>query len=272
MSKPGIAYQLYSARSQAEKDLKGALTTLKQQGYEGVELAGTYGLSGAEMRQLLDEVGLQAPSCHVPVKQMLEDPEGVIALYKQIGCKYIALPYVEEHHRPGHPGFAELIPLIYRFGQMCKDAGMQLLYHNHDFEFEPVSGMYGLDFLYTAVPADLLKTELDTCWVHYVGVNPVDYLAKYAGRSPVVHLKDYVGVKGDTAPYQLIGMDINPEAAKAAFAFKPYGHGIQDVDALTQAAIDAGAEWLVIEQDDSPDMPPLEASALSIATLRKQGL
>lgn len=272
MSTPKIAYQLYSARDEAAKDLKSVLTTLKSQGYDGVELAGTYGFSGQELRDLLRETGLEAPSCHVPLKQLEEDPQGTIRLYQQIGCRYVVIPYVEEHHRPGQPGFAQLIALIYQVGKHCQDAGMQLLYHNHDFEFEKVSGAYGLDFLYAAVPADLLQTELDTCWVKYAGVDPVAYLAQYAGRAPVVHLKDFVGFKGDTPPYQLIGMADNPAAKEAAFSFKPYGHGVQDADAVTRAAIQAGAQWLVIEQDDSPDMPPLKASELSIGTLRKQGL
>lgn len=272
MPKPKIAYQVYSAREQAEKDLPQVLKTLKQQGYDGVELAGTYGHSGQKLKDMLAQAGLSAPSCHVPLQQMQQDPQGVITLYREIGCRYMAIPYVEEHHRPGQPGFAELFPFIYQFGQRCREAGLQLLYHNHDFEFEQVSGAYGLDFLFAAVPAELLQTELDTCWIKYAGVDPVAYLHQYAGRAPVVHLKDFVGYKGDTPPYQLIGMEDSPQAKEAAFSFKPYGHGVQHVDSLTQAAIDAGAQWLVIEQDESPDQPPLTASAMSIDTLRRQGL
>ncbi len=272
MSKPNIAYQLYSARQEAAKDLRAVLTTVQQQGDDGVEFAGFYGHSVEDIKQMLADIGLQAASSHVPLKDMQEDPEGIIAYHNAIGIKFIALPYVQEVNRPGQPGFAALFPLIYQFGQQCKEAGIQLLYHNHDFEFERVSGAYGLDFMYDAVPADLLMTEIDTCWVKYAGVDPVHYLAKYKGRAPVVHLKDFVGYKGDTPPYQLIGMDDKPEAKETAFSFKPYGYGIQDVDAVTKAAIDAGAQWLVIEQDESPDMPPLKVSEMSIGTLRKQGL
>lgn len=268
MAGPGIAYQIYSARDEAQKDLKHVLTQLKAQGYEGVEFAGFYGHSAEDIVRLLAETGLKAAASHVPLQKMQEDPEGTIAFHQAIGCQYIAIPYVDDVNRPGNPGFAQLFPFIYRFGQMCKDAGIQLLYHNHDFEFEPVSGTYGLSFLFDAVPADLLQTELDTCWVKYAGVDPVAYLGQYKGRAPVVHMKDFVGYKGDVSPYHLIGLQDNPDVHQATFAYRPFGYGVQDVKALTQAAVDAGAQWLVIEQDESPDRPPLESSKMSIDTLK----
>ena len=43
--------------------------------------------------------------------------------------------------------------------QAVKEAGMTLLYHNHDFEFVKISGIYGLDFIYQAIDACTLKTE-----------------------------------------------------------------------------------------------------------------
>jgi len=89
------------------KDLPQVLKTLKQQGYDGVELAGTYGHSGQKLKDMLAQAGLSAPSCHVPLQQMQQDPQGVITLYREIGCRYMAIPYVEEHHRPGQPGFAD---------------------------------------------------------------------------------------------------------------------------------------------------------------------
>ena len=75
--------------------------------------------------------------------------------------------------------------------ERCKAKGIQLLYHNHDFEFVTVSNEYGLDFLYEAIEPEFLKTELDMCWVKYAGYDPCKYLETYAGRYKVVHLKDF---------------------------------------------------------------------------------
>lgn len=269
MNKFKIGYQLYSARDEAEKNLSGVLKTIKSQGYEGVEFAGFYGHSAQEVHDLLLLHKLSAASSHVSLDLLREDPFGVISFHQKIGCDYIAIPYLSAEDRPGGPGFAKVISFIYYFGDLCRKAGIQLLYHNHDFEFEPFNGGYGLDFLYAAIPSEILQTEIDTCWVKYAGLDPADYLIKYKGRSPVVHIKDFVGFKGEQSPYQLIGLQHNPDADISEFSYRPLGYGIQNMPDLIRSAIEAGALWLIIEQDESPDRPPLEASAMSFQTLKK---
>ena len=272
MKKPQVGYQLYSAREQAEKDLRAVLVALKEQGYHGVEFAGFYGHSAQDINNLLSDVGLLPASSHVPLKTMQEDPQGVIAYHAAIGCKYMAVPYVDEHNRPGQSGFAELIPFLYRFGQMCRDAGIQLLYHNHDFEFLKVSGIYGLDFIYDAIPAELLKTQVDTCWVKYAGVDPITYLAQYKGRAPIVHLKDFVSDNTGRTPYALIGLDDDTGVDYSGFSYRPFGHGSQDAEGLVQAAIDAEAQWLVLEQDDPSGASPFEDAQQSMETFIRLGV
>ena len=83
---------------------------------------------------------------------------------------------------------------------------MQLCYHNHDFEFVKLNGEYALDILYKEVPADILETEVDTCWVKVAGEDPGAYLRKYTGRAHIVHLKDFSGEKSEHM-YALIGID-----------------------------------------------------------------
>jgi sugar phosphate isomerase/epimerase len=256
-----IGYQLYSAREEAALDLEKVLREISKLGYDGVELAGFYGKSAQEMRALLDAHKLEALSSHVALQLIEEDMFGVIAYHLAIGCKRIAIPYLQDADRPGQPGFARVIAVIHRFARLCRAAGITLLYHNHDFEFVAFSGTYALDFLYGAVPEELLKTEIDACWVRYSGLDPVEYILKYAGRSPVVHMKDYVCGE-PTAPCQP-----RPES----FQFRPVGAGCQDVAALVRASVDAGAEWLVVEQD-FPFVSPLEDAKTSIASLRAAAL
>ena len=262
-----IAYQVYSARDEAQKDLDGVLSKIKAIGYDGVEFAGFYGHSADDVKAMLQKHGLTAVSSHVAVSLIQADMFGVISYHQKIGCGYIAIPFLGESDRPGAPGFAAILKLIAKFGELCKHAGIQLLYHNHDFEFVQVSGQYGLDFLYDAFPAELLKTEIDTCWVKYAGVDPAGYVRKYAGRCPVVHLKDYVGRKDGKTPYGLIGTDKAADEG-AAFSFKPVGMGCQDIPAIVKAAVESGAKWLVVEQDLSPERPPLEAAKLSLDYLK----
>jgi sugar phosphate isomerase/epimerase len=267
-----VAYQLYSAREEAQKDLNALMIKLKKLGYDGVEFAGFYGHSAAEIKSMLSNTGLIGISSHVTVKSISVDMAGTIAFHKAIGSSYIAIPYLEDAMRPGKAGFAGLIRLIYQFGSLCRQAGIQLIYHNHDFEFVTVSELYGLDFIYAAIPEALLKTEIDVCWVKYSGVNPAEYIRKYSGRCAIVHLKDYVGIRGGASPYTLIGQEENKPADNIPFMFMPFGHGCQDARAIVEAGIEAGAEWFVVEQDLSAERTPLEDAALSLETLREIGV
>ena len=272
MEKRPIAYQLYSAREDAEKDLDATLGALAAMGYDGIEFAGFYGHSAQEVCDLLAKYNLKAISSHVPLAQIEADMFGVIAYHQQIGCEYIAVPYLDDATRPGAPGFGNTIAVIHRFARLMNEAGLTLLYHNHDFEFIDFSGEYALDFLYQAVPECLLKTELDTCWVKFAGEDPAAYIRKYAGRCPVIHLKDYVGKKGDKTPYQLIGLDEDEKKELSGFEFRPVGYGCQDVQSLLDAGIQSGAKWFIVEQDLSVGRTPLEAAKMSIDTLLKLGL
>lgn len=274
MEKRPVAYQIYSARDEAAADLNGVLKQLKGMGYDGVEFAGFYGHTAEEVKAMLEENGLTAISSHVALNLIREDPFGVISYHQKIGCSYIAVPYTGDADRPGGPNFGKTLNDIRNFAELCKKAGIQLLYHNHDFEFVTISGQFGLDFIYDVVGEEYLQTELDMCWVKYAGQNPAEYIKKYAGRCPVVHLKDFVGVKsGDKNPYALIG-DENSEANQdtTAFEFRPVGYGCQNVPEIVESAIACGAKWFVVEQDQSLTRPPLEAAQMSIDTLKKIGL
>ncbi|MBR5541187.1 MAG: sugar phosphate isomerase/epimerase [Bacteroides sp.] len=266
-----IGLQLYSVRDDMAKDFKGTLQKVKEMGYDGVEFAGLFDNSPADVKAMCAEIGLNPISAHVPLADMLADIDKVIADYKAIGCEYIVVPYVTEERRPGGELFLQMVEEIRTIGQKCKEAGLTLLYHNHDFEFAKTeSGEFGLDYLYANVPADLLQTELDQCWVKYAGQDPVEYLKKYDGRSPVVHLKDYYasGEQKDD-PYALIGLNEGEKKENKAFEFRPLGYGVQDVPAIVKTAKEVGSKWLIVEQDQpSMGKTPMECVALSMETMK----
>ena len=272
MSLP-VAVQLYSVRDEAEKDLLGTIRKMKELGYDGVEFAGLFGNEPAKIAAFCKETGITPISAHVPYYDMLENPAGVLADYAEIGCKYVAVPYLTEECRPGTDGWEATIEGIRKIAEEAKKLGIQLLYHNHDFEFVKIDGKYALDILYDSIDEDLLKTELDTCWVNVGGENPAGYILKYSGRSPVVHLKDFKGQKSDKPLYKLIGIDDNEEEAAAnTFSFMPVGHGVQDMPAILDASLKAGSEWVVVEQDNPAEGDtPLNSVKLSREYLKSLG-
>ena len=270
-----VAVQLYSVRDEMEKDFYGTIRKMKEIGYDGVEFAGLFGQNPEEIKAFCDEIGIVPISAHVPYYDMLENPEAVLADYVAIGCKYVVVPYLTEECRPGTEGFAATVEGIRKIGEAAKALGIQLLYHNHDFEFVKIGDDYALDVLYSTVPADLLKTEIDTCWVNVAGVNPAEYLEQYEGRSPVVHLKDFKKVEGKQGKlYELIGIedDGGEEADEDAFSFMPVGHGMQDMPAILSACEKVGAEWVVVEQDSpAKGDTPLNSVTLSREYLKTLG-
>lgn len=254
-----VAVQVYSVRDDASADLRATLEKIKKMGYDGVELAGLYGNDPADIKKMCDEIGLIPISAHVPYLDLVADTKGVLAQYATIGCKFVAVPYLNTEYRPGTDKFPEVIENVKMIGKCAKEMGIQLVYHNHDFEFVKLDGKYALDILYDEVPAEYLATELDTCWVNVGGENPANYLRKYKGRAQIVHLKDFFGEKSDDM-YELIGIEKKVVERPKNFEFRPVGSGVQDFPEILKAAEEVGAEWVVVEQDKpSMGLTPLES-------------
>ncbi len=267
-----VGIQVYSLREEAAKDFEGTMRALKEIGYDFVELAGLYGMSAVKVREILDKVGIPAYSAHVAELMTADDVDTVIDDYVTIGCKYLAVPYLGEGLRPGDPDFDKVLAKMENVGKKVRAKGMTLLYHNHDFEFITMpDGSYGLDYMYNNTANENLQAELDTCWVNVGGENPADYVRKYAGRSPVVHLKDFEGSKSEQM-YELIGIKSEKkENVENTFKFRPVGYGKQCFPAILDASLDAGAEFVVVEQDQWYDTPALECAKMSRDYLKSLG-
>jgi hypothetical protein len=126
-----------------------------------------------------------------------------------------------------------------------------------------IDGTYALDRLYATASPEQLQTQLDTCWVKVAGEDPVEYIHKYAGRMPTIHLKDYAGQRTENM-YALIGIDDDKEQeASDVFEFRPLGHGLQDIPAIVAAATEGGAEWFIVEQD----LPSMGYNAMECAKI-----
>lgn len=268
MSLP-IAIQLYSLREDASEDFFGTLKKVKELGYDGVEFAGLFDNEPEMVKAFCEEIGLVPVSAHMPFEALISDTQNTIAACKTLGCKYLVVPYVTEENRPGAEGFFAAIDAIREVGRAASTAGLQLLYHNHDFEFVKVNGEYGLDVIYSEIAPEFLQTEIDTCWVNVAGEDPAKYVEKYTGRAPVVHLKDFFKKGSGGKLYELIGIEDDGEEEEEAFGFKPVGHGQQDMPSILAACVKAGAEWVIVEQDrPDGDNAPMDEAEKSITYLK----
>jgi len=277
MSKLPVGIQVYGLRDLLEntpEDFEKVMTEIKAMGYDGVELAGLYGIEPAKVKEILDRVGLVPMSAHVAFAEMVENLEQVIADYKVIGVKYLVMPYLPEEYRPANPeGFLNYLKELGKVGARIHEAGFTLLYHNHDFEFVKMpEGDYGYDRMFEMIPADDLQSELDTCWCDVAIQKPAEYVKKYAGRLPVLHLKDYIKKGEVKSMYKLIGVE-DEEAGEETgfFEFRPIGFGQMIWEPILKEAEEGGTKWVVVEQDEHYDLSPLECARRSREYLKILG-
>ncbi|WP_340008786.1 sugar phosphate isomerase/epimerase [Paenibacillus sp. FSL K6-0276] len=225
-----IGLQLYTLREELEQDFEGTLRKVAALGYKGVEFFHFFGRTASEVKQLLNELELVALGAHRPYDALLNDTEAEISYNLEIGNPNLIVPYLSEEQR----NYEEIAVNLKIIGEKCKAGGAVLLYHNHDFELTDKYGdsdRTAFDGLFEEVPADLLQVEMDTCWVHHAGYDPVEYIHKYAGRLPIIHLKDLKKHEDGT-----------PETVVL-------GEGEVNLTAILDAAVQANVEWAVVEQD-----------------------
>ena len=250
-----VSIQLYSIEDELEKDPRAVLRALSEMGYNGIEPHGgeyLYGLTADEFISLTRELGLSVPSAHISYETLTEKTDATLAFHKSLGCKYLAIPYMFHEKLPGgenHEGVYENMMQICR---RAKDFGITLCYHNHEIEFTRLEGKYIMEHLLDNVPE--MKAEYDTGWMMSMGEYPPEYLQAHADKCALIHLKDF---------YRPIGVtEGRPE-------FRPVGYGVQNIPHIMDAAEKAGAEWLVVEQDDPAfGLSRLETAEMSIKYIR----
>ena len=257
-----------------EKDFYGTLKKVKEIGYDYVEFAGYFGHSAEQVKAMLDELGLVCCSVHQGPDLFIEKGQEAVDFIKTIGAKFCAIPwYGIENYENGN--FDSTIALFEKVGKLLAENGIKLTYHNHDFEFRTLDGEFILEKIYASLP-DLIEGEVDTCWVKYAGVDPVEFILKYSGKMKTLHLKDFTCKKLASGPvYALIddeGNEIVTDKEDNGFAFRPLGMGMQDFPAILDAADKCGIEYVIVEQDQSYDTPALEAAKISRDYLRSLGL
>ncbi|WP_448659250.1 sugar phosphate isomerase/epimerase family protein [Sphingomonas sp. CJ99] len=188
----GIGLQLYTVRAAFQKDPVATLERVASIGYREVEYGGGgYDqLDAAMLRRTQDRLGLTAPSIHVPYDQMLAKPDAVVERARTLGTRLLVIPYAMPDQRAPEP-WRKLVADLNRFGERAQRAGMQLAYHNHDFEFTVKhDGKSLMDILLAGTDRALVKIELDLFWTVAAGEDVMAWIDRLAGNIVSYHVKD----------------------------------------------------------------------------------
>jgi sugar phosphate isomerase/epimerase len=243
-----IGIQLYTVRKDLEKDFDGTLRQVAAVGFAEVEIFDLYGRAPKDVRSSLARHGLSAPSMHVSLSQIEKDFEKTLDAAGELGLRYVVCGWLDPNERGSLDDYKKHVATFNRAGEEAKKASLQFGYHNHDFEFQPLSGTVPYDLLLEKTDASLVQMEMDLYWITKGGRDPLEYFRKYPGRFPLVHVKD---------------MDKTP-----AKGFTEVGKGIVDFRRVFAQAELGGIRHYYYEQDETTG-PPIESARESYEYLRK---
>lgn len=247
-----FALQLYSVRDYCEENPQAGLRQVKAAGYDYVETAGFYGLGVDLFKVMLDAAGLTPVSMHIGFESVVGDTETVIQQVNCLGVAYVVVPWLGKEVCGSKAQWLMAAESMNAAGEMLADKGITLCYHNHAHEFECFDNQTIFDIIFSNTDKKNLKLELDTCWSTVGGADTAGLLHKYAGRTPLVHIKDYKSVQaGDSVVFAEIGC------------------GVMDWATVLPAAKAAGAVWFIVEQDESKG-DSMESAAISAAFMKAQ--
>ncbi|PKA99835.1 sugar phosphate isomerase/epimerase [Flavobacteriaceae bacterium MAR_2009_75] len=255
---------LYTLRDDMGSDAKETLKAVADAGYEYIEAAGYedgkfYGMSPSEFKAYLNELGLTPVSTHQG-SVTLENAEEMMADVKEAGFQYFVIPvppmglftFDQATKTMGMTSTPkELSEIVNELGKKADEAGLKLLYHNHDFEFmKDDNGVVPIDYLLENSDPKYVNFQMDLYWVTKAEADPIAYFDKYPGRFKIWHVKD---------------MDDEGR-------FAPVGKGNIDFKKILDQKEKSGMEYYMVEQDMTFDgLEPLEAIKISHEGLKTIG-
>ena len=214
-----LGIQLWTVKSEAEKDLEGTLRKVYAAGFREIEFAGYYGKKPTDLGKLLRDIGLTPVSTHAGAADIAKNGDQIIADAKALGLRYVVcsspgvspekdkLPWEERMKAVDLNDWKWNADLFNKFGKQVSGAGMVFGYHNHSAEFKKFDGKSAFDHLFSMTDPAHVKIELDVGWVQVAQNDAVAILNQYKDRVVALHVKDVAkrGADGKDPPSVALG-------------------------------------------------------------------
>jgi len=255
---------LYTVRNEMRADPQATLKEVSEVGYKFIEAVDYrdgkfYSMSPEAFKKQLNDLGMIPLSVHMGMVNF-DNVDKLIADVKAAGFQYFVAPIppmgLVKFNREARSlsmtdNIDSLILILSTLGEKCNAAGLEFLYHNHNFEFEAnADGIVPIDYMLDNLNPEYVNFQMDLYWVTKAGADPVAYFEKYPGRFKLWHVKD---------------MDDQGR-------FAPVGTGSIDFTRLLENKDLAGMKYYIVEQDQTFDgMEPMEAIKISHEGLKKFG-
>jgi sugar phosphate isomerase/epimerase len=244
---PRLGVQLYTVRTEMEKDFNGTLAKVAAIGFAEVEFAGYFNQTPQQVRDALKRHRLTAPSAHIDYGSLTGDKWAkVLDSAHTIGHTYLVNAWVDEPIRNQPDAWKRIAETYNSAAAASKKAGIQFAYHNHNFEFSPrkdAGGKLPYDILLESCDPALVKMEMDLCWISAAGKDPLDYFRRSPGRFPLVHVKGLRKVPAATGTEAVAIDKVLPDITEV-------GHGdVIDWKRIFAQSSTAGIKHYFVEHD-----------------------
>jgi len=253
-----VALQLYSVREEAKADLYDTMKQVAAWGFDGVEFAGFHGHDAPTVKSWLDELGLQCPSTHTGIEQLSdENIDATVSFHQTIGCDTILIPWLPEEKRNSVAACVATADMFNLLLSKLRPLNMRTGFHMHGEDALPLEdGRSPWDIFAELTPEDFIL-QYDTANGMVGGTDPVATIRQHPGRSVLLHLKEYGDGTGTQKEYEGHGKAV-------------IGAGDVDFPGVLQAAQEVGnTQWIIVEQEGHPTLPPMDAAKLCFDNLKK---
>jgi sugar phosphate isomerase/epimerase len=243
-----VGVQLYSVRAECAKDLPGTVAKVAAMGYDGVEFAGYYDYTAADLRKLLDDNGLKCCGTHTQMETLSkENLQATIDYNQTLGNKYLICPWLKPDDSNPKEAWLKHAERFNEVAEVIRPLGMYVGYHCHAHDFHALdSGEVPWEILFDNTAQNVVM-QIDTGNCMDGGGDPIKYLKKYPGRSVTIHLKEHSATNKNA----ILGEgDVKWD----------------EVFALCEST--GGTQWYIIEEEKDV-YPPLEAIELCLKNYKK---
>jgi sugar phosphate isomerase/epimerase len=250
MTRIPIALQLYSVRQDCEADFAGTLQKVAKMGYEGVEFAGYYGHEAAQLKTMLDDLGLKCAGTHTGLDSLQGDNLKRTAEFNlALGNKFLIVPWIAPETYATKEAWIETAQKFAGISSQAKELGALVGYHNHDFEFSTsYDGQNLMEIFARNTPEDVV-VQLDTGNAIHGGGDATQVLRYHPTRARTIHLKEY--------------SHANPNAL--------IGEGEVPWQSVFEVCESNGAtDWYIVEQESFAGTP-LEGVETCLKNLKAMG-
>ncbi|RDW18608.1 sugar phosphate isomerase/epimerase family protein [Oceanobacillus chungangensis] len=213
--------------------------------------------------------GLEPMLPGAPGETLSNDFDKIVNDCKTLNCNFIRIGMLPLNVMGDKDQILAFIERAEAMAERLAEHGIELYYHTHHIEFQKFDGEFLLDIMKNNTSK--LGFELDVHWIQRAGVNPITFVQQYKGRIALLHLKDYrIGkLEIDEDDLKDMGKFFNKFTNLIEFA--EVGEGNLDIKGVIEAGLESGAQYFLIEQDDTYGKDPFDCLQTSAENLRKLG-